>query len=483
VRNVSVVENVVSHETFAVEVRVPHSFSSHSSVACVFSSIGTMSGTVSGTRRKFAVAPLPEGEPWVRRVYPTFERLAEQPTALRNLVVRSSPVHGDGVFATADIPAPGTPLCWYQGELLTSQQLNQRHGNGRATRADFALRLESGMYVDGEDAAFANVARFFNHPPPGTAASAVFSPDGLVVSTQPILAGTEIFVDYGNDYFHGGSPPSQAEASVDAGPGARAPRLATAGPDVGAEPTVSADVWLDAHGSLLPLLEEAPSSTASEDIPQPPPPVHQAHPAQTQQASGCSPWGVCPNDDEIGLGLHDMHEELERGVGLAPAASALPFSFGMPWQSPLQHNSWSEPAASHVLTPSSCGSSVHTKLQWWTAPPTALPPTFLPPTALQPTALPPATLPPTPPRALRQRMHMLTMPPALRGAAAARVAAVFGALHDDITLTVLPPTNVSDATTTSPATFAATSPASLHAHHPEPQRGQCNQQHVAVSVY
>jgi hypothetical protein len=110
--------------------------------------------------------------------------------------VRSSPIHGRGVFAVRDIRA-GTRLIEYTGERITDEQAAERYSEGDDTPEayhTFLFSLEDGMVIDA--AVDGNEARFINHCcEPNCKA---FEVNGRIYldAISTIGAGTELVYDY-----------------------------------------------------------------------------------------------------------------------------------------------------------------------------------------------------------------------------------------------------------------------------------------------
>ncbi|MFA5914753.1 MAG: SET domain-containing protein-lysine N-methyltransferase [Burkholderiales bacterium] len=77
----------------------------------------------------------------------------------RRFVVRSSGIHGKGVFAATHIPAH-TRLIEYKGEQLTEAQVDKRYANDDNPHT-FLFALDDGMVIDATNGG--NSARWINH--------------------------------------------------------------------------------------------------------------------------------------------------------------------------------------------------------------------------------------------------------------------------------------------------------------------------------
>ncbi|HET7591769.1 MAG TPA: SET domain-containing protein-lysine N-methyltransferase, partial [Rhodanobacteraceae bacterium] len=78
----------------------------------------------------------------------------------RRLIVRRSPIHGNGVYAAVDIPAH-TVLIQYKGRLLTHAQADRLYDDGADTGHTFLFTLNDKYIVDANVGG--NSARWINH--------------------------------------------------------------------------------------------------------------------------------------------------------------------------------------------------------------------------------------------------------------------------------------------------------------------------------
>lgn len=112
--------------------------------------------------------------------------------------VRTSPVHGRGVFALRTL-ARGQPLGPYGGRRLSAAQVARRGWNRDLT---YLFGLSDGSVIDG--AVGGNALRHLNHScAPNCTAWEVAGPDGrphIVIETlRRVPAGRELFIDYALD--------------------------------------------------------------------------------------------------------------------------------------------------------------------------------------------------------------------------------------------------------------------------------------------
>ena len=110
----------------------------------------------------------------------------------RRFVVRSSGIHGKGVFATTRIPA-GTRLIEYKGERLTEKQADKRYANDDSPHT-FLFALDDGMVIDATTKG--NSARWINHSCAPNC-EAVDDEDRIYIETlRAIRPGEELSYNY-----------------------------------------------------------------------------------------------------------------------------------------------------------------------------------------------------------------------------------------------------------------------------------------------
>lgn len=120
----------------------------------------------------------------------------------RRLALRRSPIHGNGVFATCDIPA-GIELIEYKGRLLRIAQADRIYADTSGTGHTFLFTLNERYLIDANVGG--NVARWINHGcDPNCEAFVHESADGdprrdrvIIESRRAIRAGEELTYDYG----------------------------------------------------------------------------------------------------------------------------------------------------------------------------------------------------------------------------------------------------------------------------------------------
>lgn len=115
---------------------------------------------------------------------------------------RRSPIHGNGVFAVATIPAK-TELVEYRGRLLTHAQADRMYDGTTDTGHTFLFTLNERYVIDANFEG--NVARWINHScVPNCRAVVEENQQGrrredrvLIESLREIAAGEELTYDYG----------------------------------------------------------------------------------------------------------------------------------------------------------------------------------------------------------------------------------------------------------------------------------------------
>jgi SET domain-containing protein len=128
--------------------------------------------------------------------------LAVDTSMPRRFVARRSPIHGNGVFATAPI-ARGEEIVQYKGKLLTHAQADDLYGDGGETGHTFLFTLNDEYIIDANQGG--NTARWINHGcAPNCRAVVVESASGdrrrdkvVIEALRAIRAGEELTYDYG----------------------------------------------------------------------------------------------------------------------------------------------------------------------------------------------------------------------------------------------------------------------------------------------
>ena len=112
------------------------------------------------------------------------------------LIVKRSPIAGDGVFAGEDI-AWGTRIMEYRGEVIGDKEAKKRLAEG----ADAIMEVGRGLNVDGRDNG--NGAALVNHSrrAPNCFLLREKGKIWLIAGIEGIRAGEELTYDYGSDYY------------------------------------------------------------------------------------------------------------------------------------------------------------------------------------------------------------------------------------------------------------------------------------------
>ena len=120
---------------------------------------------------------------------------AKKPAAGRRIQVRTSGVHGRGVYAVAEIPA-GEVLIEYTGERISWDEAMDRHPHDPAQpNHTFYFQVDDGMVIDALYGG--NSSRWINHAcEPNCEADET---DGRVFikALRDLHPGEELFYDYG----------------------------------------------------------------------------------------------------------------------------------------------------------------------------------------------------------------------------------------------------------------------------------------------
>jgi len=121
----------------------------------------------------------------------------------RRIVARRSPIHGNGVFATAPIKA-GEDVVEYKGDRITHAQADKKYGDGGETGHTFLFTLNDKWIVDGNS--HGNTARWINYGcDPNCQAVIVEDEPGkdskkdkvMIEAIRDIAPGEELTYDYG----------------------------------------------------------------------------------------------------------------------------------------------------------------------------------------------------------------------------------------------------------------------------------------------
>jgi SET domain-containing protein len=120
----------------------------------------------------------------------------------RNIVLRRSPIHGNGVFAARDLPA-GTRLVQYRGTLRRHSEVDDCYGGEYDSGHTFLFTLNDEYVVDANVGG--NIARWINTScAPNCETVIVEDPNGdsrrdriFIETIKPVRVGAELTYDYG----------------------------------------------------------------------------------------------------------------------------------------------------------------------------------------------------------------------------------------------------------------------------------------------
>lgn len=120
----------------------------------------------------------------------------------RSIIVRRSPIHGNGVFAARDLPAAHTVI-QYRGRVLTHDQADALYEGSVESGHTFLFTLNDGYIIDANQGG--NAARWINHScAPNCEAVIVEHKNGdrardriYIQTLRAIRAGEELSYDYG----------------------------------------------------------------------------------------------------------------------------------------------------------------------------------------------------------------------------------------------------------------------------------------------
>lgn len=120
------------------------------------------------------------------------------------LVVNPStiPNAGNGLFATRSLPIH-TILGVYRGEFISKEEVVRRYPNGHWP---YVYSPGGGIYIDAINPQKSNHMRYINSPHGTRNVSNCAFKDMYVITTAPVRAGSELFLNYGAKYFNNGFP-------------------------------------------------------------------------------------------------------------------------------------------------------------------------------------------------------------------------------------------------------------------------------------
>ena len=123
------------------------------------------------------------------------KKTATTSSAKPAIIVRNSPVHGRGVFATRNIAAD-TFLIEYEGERISDKEATKRHGlDPENPYHTFFFSLESGKMIDG--GVDGSDARWINHACEPNCEAREEKKRVNIYALRDIKRGEELNYDYG----------------------------------------------------------------------------------------------------------------------------------------------------------------------------------------------------------------------------------------------------------------------------------------------
>jgi uncharacterized protein len=113
---------------------------------------------------------------------------------MRRIVVRSSPVHGRGVFALTRIRA-GEKILEYKGKLVSWREAQRQYTRSAAEDGHtFFFDLDDGRVIDGAQGG--NSARWVNHSCAPNCEAEQNGSRVFIHALRDIEPGKEVFIDY-----------------------------------------------------------------------------------------------------------------------------------------------------------------------------------------------------------------------------------------------------------------------------------------------
>jgi len=111
-------------------------------------------------------------------------------------VVRNSPIHGRGVFATRYI-RKGTRILEYKGQRISNKEADRRYDDTRMKRHHtFLFTLDSKTVIDGAISAGGGDASFINHSCDPNCEAIITGKKIFIHALRGIHPGTELAYDY-----------------------------------------------------------------------------------------------------------------------------------------------------------------------------------------------------------------------------------------------------------------------------------------------
>ena len=115
---------------------------------------------------------------------------------------------GLGLFALETIPA-GTPIVEYTGERISEAEKDRRGGK-------YIMNMNDEVFIDGKDRS--NVARYINHACRPNAEAFNYDDERVIIeATKTISTGSEITIDYGEEYWRDHCQPCRCADCVNSG--------------------------------------------------------------------------------------------------------------------------------------------------------------------------------------------------------------------------------------------------------------------------
>ncbi|MFT4066684.1 SET domain-containing protein [Paraburkholderia sp.] len=111
----------------------------------------------------------------------------------RRVVVRRSPVHGQGVFALQALE-PGERILEYKGDLIRWQRAVRQHQNEGTQGHTYFFGLSDGRVIDGGQRG--NSARWLNHSCDANCEAIEIDDRVFIHASVAIAPGDELFLDY-----------------------------------------------------------------------------------------------------------------------------------------------------------------------------------------------------------------------------------------------------------------------------------------------
>lgn len=112
---------------------------------------------------------------------------------MQRVIVRCSPVHGKGVFATRQLRA-GERVLEYKGEVTTWRDAVRRHRRDGVDGHTFLFGLSDGRVIDGSRGG--NSARWLNHACTPNCETVEDGGRIFINTLDTVKAGEELFIDY-----------------------------------------------------------------------------------------------------------------------------------------------------------------------------------------------------------------------------------------------------------------------------------------------